>query len=145
MEQNTLTGQQAAPQISSKLQSTILIVVFVLFVLFIFFGILSGLSFARSKATYANVQIINQGLTYFYSDQDHYPTADQYYNGRILATYNYMSDVPRPEDANGACKSYPDFVYSQSGPKHFALQFCLTQGVAGLSSGVHTLTDKGLQ
>jgi hypothetical protein len=53
--------------------------------------------------------------------------------------------MPVPTDASGACAKQSQFDYSRPTPQTFSLQFCLTQGVGGLSQGTHTLTNNNLQ
>jgi hypothetical protein len=107
-------------------------------------GSYSGASRARSLDTLRSVKTLNQALTYYFQDQNKYPTAEQFSNQQIL-TLNYLTSMPVPTDANGACSTQNQFGYLRPTPQTFSLQFCLTQGVGGLSQGTHTLTNNNLQ
>jgi len=125
---------------NSKLQLIVLVVACVLLGLAVLFGIASGFSTGRSRATLASAQAINQALKYYSSDQGRYPSADQYYNQRILVP-NYMQNLPLPQD--GSCSGRTDFIYSQDSPDQYRLEFCLTASAGGFGSGVHAFTEKG--
>lgn len=126
------------------MQSLTLVAVIILFVLSILWGIFSGITLGKDQANYQNVENLNQALHYFNSDQDRYPTADEFYTQKLLTPF-YMSAMPSPPNINGACKNYSQYYYSQSLPSDFSLQFCLNSGTHGLSSGVHILTVQGVK
>jgi hypothetical protein len=107
-------------------------------------GSFSGASRARSLDTLRSVNTLNQALTYYFQDQNQYPTAEQFSNQQIL-TLNYLTSMPVASDASGSCAKQGQFNYSRPTPQTFSLQFCLTQGVGGLSQGAHTLTNNTLQ
>jgi hypothetical protein len=128
----------------SGLRLLILIIASLLFGFSLIFGISAGIAYGRSQATLAYVQKIGQALAYYKADQGIYPSADQFYNQRILVP-DYLSDFPQPQESNGACSNYKQFFYSQQNPLSYNLQFCLSQKTGGLAAGVHILTQKGLQ
>lgn len=117
---------------------------FILLLLSVAWGSYSGASRARSLDTFRSVSTLKQALNYYMKDQNQYPTADQFSNQQIL-TLNYLSSMPVPTDASGACASQTKFDYSRPTPQTFSLQFCLTQGVSGLTQGMHIMTNNNLQ
>ena len=135
-------AQQLA--VSNRLQSIYVTAAFILFVLALIFGMFSGVKSGKDQATYRNVETINNALHYYFTDQDSYPTAEQFNNQEILVPL-YMPAIPVPDNVSGVCKDYQKFDYSQQNNQSFNLKFCLTKGLAGLSAGVHTLTEKELQ
>ncbi|MDB4939855.1 MAG: hypothetical protein JWO40_280 [Candidatus Doudnabacteria bacterium] len=134
----------AQPAKSSKLQSYFLAAAFVLFVLSIVLGIFSGVASGKDQATFKNVGNISNALQFYYSDQDRYPTETQFNDQKILIPF-YISAIPKPENAQGVCAGVTDFKYTQQNAGSYKLDFCLVQGTAGLSKGMHTLTEKTLQ
>ncbi len=131
------------PQLS-KAQQAVGVAAFVLLLLALFFGYRSGIARARSLDTYHSVDVLNTALAYYFKDQSQYPTAQQFQNQQIL-TINYITTQPQPSDAAGVCAAQTSFAYSRPTAQTFALQFCLQQGVKGLSAGMHTLTASGVQ
>ena len=127
-----------------RVQKMILWAAVFLFVAGIGLGIISGITYAQSRATYQNALEVREALRYYRDDQDRYPSADQFRNQNILVPY-YLDRLPSPVGASGTCAQYGAFVYSQASSRDFSLQFCLEQGVAGLSAGVHTFTEQGVR
>ena len=117
---------------------------FILLLISVAWGGYSGVSRARSLDTLRSVNTLNQALTYYFQDQNQYPTAEQFSNQQIL-TLSYLSSMPVPTDASGQCSKLAQFDYSRPTSQTFSLQFCLTQGVDGLSQGAHTLTNNTMQ
>ncbi len=131
-------------EVSKKLQSIYLTAAFILFVLAVVFGIFSGVAQGKDRATYENVETLNNALQYYFSDQDRYPTAAQF-NDQLILLPLYMSAMPEPKNASGLCEDYKKFEYAQKNSKSFELKFCLRKGTKGLSKGSHVLTEKGLK
>lgn len=141
ISKNAAAEPAPAQNPNSRLQLIVMVVAFVLFVLSLGWGIFSGFAYAKSVATYNNVDILNTALGYYFKDQGVYPTADQFYNQQVLRLL-YLNGMPKPEDASGACSAYTDFVYTQTNPKNFSLKFCLLQGVHGWPAGVNVLSSQ---
>lgn len=143
--QNTTAVSPTAqkPQLS-KAQQAVGVAAFVLLIIALFFGYRSGVARAHSLDTYHSVDSLNTALGYYFKDQEQYPTQDQFQNQQIL-TINYLTKQPQPSDVSGACSGNTTFTYSRPSLQTFQLQFCLEQGVKGLSAGVHTLTPSGVQ
>lgn len=137
-----MAEQQKTANTNTKLQSILLAAAFILFVIFLLWGIFSGVTYGKDKATYKNIEAINDALTYYHSDQDRYPSAAQFSNQILVPLY--ISAIPKPENAAGSCASYPEFKYSQTIATDFKIEFCLNQGYAGLSKGLHVLTAKSI-
>lgn len=129
----------------NKLQSKILVAAFVLLLVSVLWGAYSGYRVGQSKATLTQASNLNEALRFYYQDQDRYPSAEQFYNKNVLTAFNYISNLPKPENISGNCSSKTDFYYSQSSTQNFALSFCLTRSTGGFSKGTHTLTEKGTQ
>lgn len=128
----------------TKQQLIILIAAFILFILAIIFGIMSGRWSAKANADYQNVMHLNAALNYYFSDQDRYPSADEFYNQKILVP-QYLTSMPIVAGTGGVCAGYDQYFYSQSEPARFSLKFCLLKPVASLSKGPHELTEAGIQ
>lgn len=139
-----LPGPENVRPGNPKLQLIVLVVACVLFGLSVLFGIAAGFSAGKSKATFDSVSAVNKALQYYKQDQGRFPTADQFYNQRILVP-NYMDTVPEPQDLSGGCAKYTEFIYAQTAPSNYVLEFCLTSAAGGLGKGLHAFTEKGLQ
>ena len=124
----------------SRLQLIVLVVAFVLFVVSIMLGVLSGISYGKSLATYHGVDTINQALQYYKKDQGVYPTPTQFSDDQILRLL-YIDTMPVPADVTGSCSNYKDFQYTQTTRNDFTLQFCLLQAVNGWAAGVNHLSN----
>lgn len=131
------------PQLS-KAQQAVGVVALCLLAGALFFGYRSGVARAHSLDTYHSVGALNQALGYYLKDQAEYPTQVQFQNQQIL-TLNYLTLQPTPSDASGVCAGDTSFAYSRPTATTFQLQFCLEQGVKGLSAGTHILTDSGVR
>jgi hypothetical protein len=143
--QNTTTPTLSAPKPQlSKAQQAIGVAAFVLLFISLFFGYRSGVARARSLDTYHSVDTLNTALGYYFKDQSEYPTQQQFQNQQIL-TINYLTTQPQPSDVSGACANDTTFDYSRPTAQTFQLQFCLQQGVKGLSVGEHVLTPSGVR
>ncbi len=130
--QNKLTGFE-------RLQSLILTAAFILFAGAMVLGIFRGVTWGKDKATYKDVQTISSALQFYFSDQDRYPTATQFNDQKVLVPF-YLSALPAPENVGGACSSSDQFIYTQSQPANFTLQFCLQRVSYRLDAGSHLLT-----
>lgn len=136
-----ITGDQTKEEKFRRLQSTTMVAALVLFFLSAIWGIYAGYQYGKSKATYQSVSHLYDALNFYYQDQGRYPSADQLYNQSILTAYNYIGNLPKPDDATGKCSEYKDFIYTQSKPSDFSLQFCLLKPVGGYSSGLNVITE----
>jgi type II secretory pathway pseudopilin PulG len=129
------------PAQRSRLQSYFLAAAFILFTASLVLGIFSGVSSGKDQATYKNLATISNALQFYYSDQDRYPSETQFNDQKILVPF-YTSAVSKPVNAEGVCKNFDNFIYTQQAPSNFQIDFCLEQGVNGLSRGFHSLTEK---
>ncbi len=123
-----------------RLQLILMVVAFVLFAVSVIWGISSGNSYGKSVATYNNVDLINQALAFYFKDQSVYPSPTQFKDDQVLRLL-YLSAMPKPEDVTGVCANFKDFIYSQTNPHNFTLQFCLLQSVNGWPAGVNVLKN----
>ncbi len=123
----------------SRVHIIIFICAAAVFLLAAVFGALSGISYGKSEATYAQARDIATALKFFNADQGQYPTATQFSSQMILSPI-YMSTMPQPEDVSGSCSKYPQFAYDLNSTYGYVLQFCLLQGVGGAQAGVNYLT-----
>ncbi len=130
--------------ITSKQQLFILIAAFILFALAVLVGISSGRSNAKVQADYQSIIQINSALKYFYSDNDRYPSADQFMNQKILVP-NYLAAMPVMQATGGACKDSTGYFYAQTAPANFSIKFCLAKSTNGLTAGTHELSESGLR
>jgi hypothetical protein len=126
----------------TKLQNIFLWVAALAFVLAVVFGAWSGYVYSQARITYENAQSVRDALRHFRTDQDAYPTTDQFQQ-RVLVPY-YLSDMPKPR-AIGKCSARAEFEYTQLTADNFKLQFCLPKTVAGLAPGLHEFTAEGLK
>lgn len=137
MDDNQITKEKKF----NRLQSITLIAAVVLFLLSGIWGVYAGNQYGKSKATYVSVSHLYDALNFYYQDQGRFPSADQLYNQSVLNAYNYIGNLPVPDDATGICAPYQKFIYTQSTPRDFSLQFCLLKGVAGYPAGVSTIKE----
>ncbi len=128
----------------STAQLAIGVAAFVLLLASLFFGYRSGVARAYSLDTYHSVSVISDALGYYFTDNNIYPTQQQFQNQEIL-TLNYLTAQPKPSDSSGVCAAQTDFNYARPSTQSFQLQFCLQQSVKGLSAGTHVLTQSGVR
>jgi hypothetical protein len=128
----------------NKPQLISLIVAFIICALALVLGMRSGLAKERSKATYRSSRVLLQALKYYHSDQEAYPTADQFFNRALLVPF-YLPRMPVHSSQQGVCKGFTNFQYSQPGPQSFSLKYCLESSIEGEGPGVHELTQKDIQ
>ncbi len=120
-----------------ELQSLTLVIAIILFVASLLFGAFSGIALGKDQATLGNVKNIAQALKYFHNDQQRYPTADEFFNQKILTPY-YMSDIPTPVNAaSGTCQGISQYTYIQLDAQNYSLGFCLNSAISGFNQGVN--------
>jgi hypothetical protein len=117
---------------SQKLLQNILIgVLVVLLVGGGFWAWWSGTRAGKSSVVVKNIDAIQTGLKYFYTDQNRYPTAVEFQDQNIMLSY--MSPLPLQPVIGGSCSQ--TYRYSSANPRTYELEFCLPKASGGFAAG----------
>lgn len=88
----------------------------------------------------ADVRQIASALELYYNDNNTYPTS------LSLLAPNIISTVPVAPAKSGSCSQTQNtYTYTFIDSGTYKLTFCLGKSTAGLTSGVHTLSQGGIQ
>jgi len=105
-------------------------------------GIGKGKSLAISRVTASNALNIDQGLKYFYTDQDRFPSAVEFNNaGSVIL--NYYSAFPATELKSDQCPQV--YQYQRVNTKHVKLNFCLPVAWENFSSGWNVMEQDAVR
>jgi hypothetical protein len=122
------------------LQFAAVVVVAVILFYGIYRGVHNGSLNAKSEVVLANARAITAGLDNFYSDQNRYPSQEEFANTNLMLAY--ISGYPPFPITGGQCS--PDvwrsnnFDYHSLDFKGYQLNFCLPASVEKFSAGVNT-------
>lgn len=118
------------------------VIAIILLILFLtsFFGFRAGRDLAKSTLTLQQVQGVLQGLDYFYSDQDRYPSPTEYESKGVMAWY--LSPIPVPGVVSKQCPT--TITYDTFDERAFTLRYCLPRATAGQAAGAHQLTERDI-
>jgi hypothetical protein len=123
---------------SSSLKQTLLIgFVALLLTLGVIWAVLAGISAGKSSTVLKNAAALDQGLAYFFADQNRYPTGLEFQNRNLML--NYFSTFPPATIAGGKCSQ--TYQYSNPTAKSFELDFCLPKAVGGFAAGWNKVTQ----
>ncbi len=139
----TVATSKIAQQGNIVLRIGTVAAVFVLLCFACLGGWLSGTGRGQAEATYEGVVQLHAALANFKADQGEFPSAYQFSTQEVLQLL-YISSMPVPQDARGACAKYPSFQYSLVGSQDYSVVFCLSAAAANLAAGVHTLSSGGI-
>ena len=102
----------------------------------IVWGAGAGKQLAESAVVLQTAQNLSKGLTYFYNDQNRYPTASEFSDQNIML--DYFTIFP-PEDY--VSKNCPQsFVYKRADQADYSLAFCLPGASGSYAAGWNTLS-----
>jgi hypothetical protein len=100
-------------------------------------GIRHGRLVAQAQVLVSNVQSLEQGLAFFYADQNRYPTAAEFQNNSLMATY--FSAFPPPQFVTAACEH--SYEYQPQGTTAYVVWVCLPVGINDLHEGWNRLSQ----
>ncbi len=99
-------------------------------------GVRSGQARAQSKLIVGNAQAIAQGVNYFYSDYDRYPTVLEFETSQLMG--NYLKPWPDIQFSSSRCSE--SLGYQNLNFKQYILTVCLPAGYGGLPKGLSEFT-----
>jgi len=119
------------------LQFTAVIVVAVILFYGVYRGINNGILAAQSEVVLANARTIVKGLDYFYSDQNRYPSQEEFANTNLMLAY--ISGYPPVNIGAGACATGAgNYGYHSLDFKRYELNFCLPASFEKFPAGINT-------
>lgn len=114
------------------------IVVAALFLSAIFLGFRAGRAKARAGSVYATVLELGKGLNNFFSDQDRFPSSQEFLDTNILLMY--FSGLPNNLSANSVCSE--NFIYKKLDLNSYQLNFCLAADFGGYNKGWNSINEQ---
>lgn len=100
----------------------------------VFFGILNGKKQAKSALILNWVSEETLALEYFYSDNNRFPTADEFARPEVMENYY----VKAPEEVNIQTEQCPEILrYTRPRPENYELYFCLPRAQEGYNLGLN--------
>lgn len=127
-------------KITYWLQFTAVLVVAVILFFGIYKGVTKGALNAKSEVILANTKTLTQGLSYFYQDQNRYPSQEEFADKNLMLAY--VSGYPAVSISGGSCT--PDFGDQSNYDYHsldfqsYELNFCLPSSVENFPAGKNT-------
>ncbi len=118
------------------LQNSVVVVLALFLLLMIWVGISSGKARAQSKVIVNNAEAIAQGIDYFYSDYDRFPSVLEFQTPELMDSY--FEPWPNVEFSGGQCSQsigYENFRFDE-----YTLFVCLPAGYKSLPKGVSEFT-----
>ena len=100
-------------------------------------GISRGTTQAQAQATYEEAKQIKQGMDYFYSDNNRYPTSAEFADPGVMGSY-FKNYPPQPVNSSACPQS---FVYKQLSAASYQLNFCLETGLNGFAKGWNAVVE----
>ncbi len=123
---------------ASKIWQTLTVIAMaVVLLIVIFWGLAVGKLQAQSEYVLAAAQNVRQGLEYFYSDQQRFPTAYEFAENTIME--KYFNQFPPLQITSSNCSQ--NFLYTRTDTNDYALQYCLPEKADGLAAGWHSLNN----
>jgi type II secretory pathway pseudopilin PulG len=96
----------------------------------------SGKNSAQSRLVLTNASGLQKALDYFYSDQDRFPTAQEFADRNIMI--NYANLFPPVNFVSKSCSQ--SFVYKRASKNNYSLSFCLPKKEGNLKQGWNQVT-----
>lgn len=96
-----------------------------------FSGLNAGKRRVQANLVEHNAQSLQQGLKYFYQDEDRYPSANEFQDKNLML--NYFNLYPPLDITSKNCEQ--SFLYKRLSSQNYQLLFCLPEGAAGFRSG----------
>lgn len=119
------------PILSSLAVAVILLWVF-------FAGSATGKNNAQAEVVLNAATNAGQALKYFYSDQNRYPTGQEFGDKNIMD--DYLSVFPLPNFPSSACAQ--SFKYTRVSLSSYQLQFCLVASIGNYQAGWNSVTGQ---
>jgi hypothetical protein len=124
----------------TSLQSIIILLVVVVIVSTVFLAYLQAGGEARDQQRLLDMTAIESALNLYFDDYGSYPSTN---NALPKGLDIYLEFWPQPAAANN-CKQNSYSYTQKAGGTDYAVSFCLEDPATGLSSGMHTLSSKGI-
>ncbi len=116
---------------------TVLAVAVVLFMAFTI-SVSRGKAKAQSQAALEAAVELQKSLDFFYSDQNRFPTAEEFLDQNIMG--RYIKNFPPKEFVSKTCPE--SFTYKRPEIRSYQLYFCLPAGFEGYSKGWNVLAEQ---
>ena len=101
------------------------------------YGYSAGGLKAQSSFAAAQAPEITKALNYFYNDFDRYPTTDEFFDQKIMATY--FTAFPLVQIPGGSCSQ--TFAYRQLKSNAYQLGVCIAAALSGWQAGWNRFTE----
>lgn len=119
------------------MQNLLLGVIALLLVLGLWWAFVAGVRAGKSTIVLKNTLALQQGVGYFFSDQNRYPTALEFSDRNIML--DYFSAYPPQSVPGGPCTQ--SYKYSSANSKAYEIDFCLPRGAQGFPAGWNKVTQ----
>src|SRR5690348_15740443 len=104
------------------IQLAVVLVAAVILLVVVLKGSSTGKLQAQSQIVSSNASVLADGLNYFYSDEERYPTADEYQSNSAMML-KYFSGFPPAAIPSKNCPS--SFSYQHPSYGSYKLSFCI--------------------
>lgn len=95
----------------------------------------SGSRAAKSKQILKDVAAIQEGLEFFYDDQERYPSTDEFADSNLMR--GYLSEFPPQQFPSAKCSQ--TYQYINTFAQSYELRFCLPAAKNGYQAGWNTV------
>jgi hypothetical protein len=112
----------------ARVQNLLIAFLLLIVVGMIWTGYHKGHNNAIASAVSNNAEAIAKGVTYFYADQERYPTTIEIQDTQLMA--RYITPFPVKEITTSHCPQ--SYIYRNPDQKHYELLFCIPR-----ASGVY--------
>ncbi len=126
------------PSLQHAWQYVTVLGVAVVLLLSVIFGYRAGNTAAQASFAVTQSAEITKALNYFYNDFDRYPTAEEFFDQKIMATY--FSSFPLVQITSSACTQ--TFAYRLLESDSYQLGICLPVAVPGWQIGWNRISEK---
>ncbi len=116
---------------TTVIQNIIIGVLVFVFSLTLWFGYRAGRDIAQGEAIVRIASQTTEGLQYFFSDQDRYPTTFEFNDKTVMLSY--FNKFPPSQLPSKKCVE--SFRYENSDSQHFRLPVCLPRGFESYQKG----------
>ncbi|MDR3643008.1 MAG: hypothetical protein P4L74_05275 [Candidatus Doudnabacteria bacterium] len=124
-------------QISNKAKSIFgSLCLAVILLLIIFWAVGKGQKLAQADIIIQTAGQTQKALSYFYQDQNRYPSAVEFADQNTML--NYLNVFPLPEFASVSCPQ--TFNYNRTSDTSYTLSFCLPSASGTYKSGWNSLS-----
>ena len=110
----------------------------VILLMTIFFAWKKGVSQAQADIVVFNARQLEKAMGYFYSDQDRYPTANEFADNAVLG--QYVHPLPLAGFSSSVCAE--SFNYKHPNISSYELQFCIPASSGGFARGWNQMSGQ---